>query len=90
MLYEVYWTKDGITYSISADTPPVKDCAELERLGITDPGYYYIDPTGERKYNRMSLVYCENGWTNILIREDDGSSNKKGVSHFNRELCARS
>ena len=55
-----------------ADTPPVKDCSELKRLGITKQGYYYIDPSGERKNSDLALVYCDDGWTNVLERSPDG------------------
>ena len=55
--------------NFSADTPPVRDCSELERLGITQNGYYYIDPSGTRQNANSILVYCDQGWTQVLKRE---------------------
>ena len=61
-------------FTILADTPHVSDCSELERLGINQNGYYYIDPSGQRQNSELSLVYCDNdGWTHILKREHDPS-----------------
>ena len=61
-------------FTILADAPHVSDCSELERLGINQNGYYYIDPTGLRQNSELSLVYCDNdGWTHILKREHDPS-----------------
>ena len=63
-----------IYLSILADTPHVSDCSELERLGINQNGYYYIDPSGQRQNSELSLAYCDNdGWTHILKREHDPS-----------------
>ena len=61
-------------FTILADTPHVSDCSELERLGINQNGYYYIDPSGQRQNSELSLAYCDNdGWTHILKREHDPS-----------------
>ena len=57
-----------------ADTPPVTDCLELQRLGVTQNGYYFIDPTGQRDNSKLALVFCSSdGWTDILQRDKDSS-----------------
>ena len=54
-----------------ADTPPVSDCSELYRLGITQEGFYAVDPTGDRDNDKLATVYCKDGWTTLLNRHHD-------------------
>ena len=48
--------------------PTLLDCSELYRAGFTLPGFYKIDPTGNRSATLGRYAFCENGWTHILRR----------------------
>ncbi len=54
---------------LSARNPLVRDCSELERLGFTNPGAYFLDPTGNRDVKTAILAHCHQGWTYILKRD---------------------
>ncbi len=55
-----------------AANPLVRDCSELERLGFTASGTYYLDPTGTRDPTKMGMAYCHQGWTYVLRRQNVG------------------
>ncbi len=47
----------------------VKDCSELERMGFTASGAYFVDPSGNRDAGNLRQVYCHQGWTYVLRRQ---------------------
>ena len=53
---------------LSDQTPPLKDCSEVYRMGVKAPGWYNLDPSGNLN-NNDDEFYCEDGWTYILRRE---------------------
>ena len=57
------------TYLTSDTTPPLKDCSEVKSFGAVEPGFYQLDTSGENNNTDAPLVPCEDGWTQILIRE---------------------
>ena len=52
----------------SDQTPPLKDCSEVYRMGARAPGWYNLDPSGNMK-NNDDVFYCKNGWTYIMQRQ---------------------
>ncbi|XP_059083886.1 uncharacterized protein LOC131881134 [Tigriopus californicus] len=52
--------------------PNVKDCSEMYRLGFHHSGSFLIDPSGERSPSKAVRVWCELGWTSILLRGKNG------------------
>ena len=50
-------------------TPPLKDCSEVKSFGAIEPGFYQLDTSGDNNNTDAPLVPCEDGWTQILIRE---------------------
>ena len=52
----------------SDQTPPLKDCSEVYRMGARAPGWYNLDPSGNMK-NNDDVFYCEDGWTYIMQRQ---------------------
>ena len=54
---------------------PLTDCGELFNLGYKAAGTYWIDPTGNRDYQNLKRVYCDEGWTFILKRQSTGTPN---------------
>ncbi|XP_059083504.1 uncharacterized protein LOC131880813 [Tigriopus californicus] len=59
-------------FSDMALFPPVKDCSEVYRLGFHQSGSFLIDPSGNRSPSKAVRVWCELGWTTMLIRHKDG------------------
>ena len=55
-------------FSESHKAPPLKDCSEVYRAGATSPGWYQLDTTGNMRNTDQDEVYCEDGWTYVLIR----------------------
>ena len=55
-------------FSESHKAPPLKDCSEVYRSGATTPGWYHLDTAGNGFNSHRDEVYCEDGWTYILIR----------------------
>ena len=46
-----------------------KDCSEVYKAGATSAGWYHIDTTGNKFNADRDQVYCEDGWTYLLIRK---------------------
>lgn len=73
--------------------PRLRDCAEFYRAGFTSPGFYKADPSGARDPNTAVLIYCKDGWTRFLKRENNEAVYQKSslysavttVSYLNRK-----
>ena len=52
----------------------MRDCASVYQSGLKQPGAYSIDPSGQGKITLAVAVYCENGWTHILRRGQEGNA----------------
>ncbi len=53
------------------------DCTELANEGFVESGYYYVMPPTEGR-NAMIKVFCEDGWTIVLRRDNAVDANKVG------------
>ena len=57
-----------------ASVPILRNCLELYLAGYTNPGEYWIDPTGGRSLYTGVRVRCrDDGWTTILSRGQYGN-----------------
>ena len=56
----------------------LQDCYELHKSGLSEPGEYWIDPTGRRELHSATRVQClEDGWMTILNRGQYGNPEVK-------------
>ncbi len=74
-----YSTPMPTTYFTLDETPPLTDCSEVYRAGVTWPGYYQLDTTGKYLNNDLPEVPCEDGWTSVLIRNPTSNSYRTKV-----------
>ena len=66
-----------IEFSEAHAAPPLKDCSEVYRAGVTAPDWYQLDTTGQNKTTDELEVYCEDGWTYILMRNTATNHNRE-------------
>ncbi len=59
---------------ISAPSPVVRDCSEIERLGgFPVSGEYFLSAKGPTEMSEMYAAYCHQGWTYVLKRDQVGN-----------------
>ena len=58
-----------VTLTISDAAPPLKDCSEVYRAGVTAYDFYQLDTSGGKGNTGDRDVRCWDGWTEILRRD---------------------
>ena len=71
---------------ITDDAPPMRDCAQTYQIGATAPGKYHIDSSGNERPTDDIEAYCEDGWTQILVRDPE-SNLKDTDANVGIEVC---
>ena len=68
---------DITTLKILDAAPPLKDCSEVYRAGVRVPGWYQLDTGGGKSNTGDRDVYCEDGWTQILLRDAENTYDRE-------------
>ena len=66
----------------SASNPPLANCLELQLAGYAGEGVYWIDPSGQERWDWARQVKCKEGWTYILTRGQYGNPVVRHIKHI--------